>query len=94
MEVKTSAPTPLMPGEPTEPCGQCGKPIRTAGTPESTGRWCSDVCHNAWFDADPKRREGWVSLSDLTIEQQAEMFKGIGLMLTVDGKPVAERTPS
>lgn len=80
--------------EPSEPCSQCGRPVSSLGHPESIARWCTNACHDAWMAADPKRSEGWISLSDLTIEQTAELFRRSGMDLSFDGVPVGGRTPS
>lgn len=82
------------PGEPAVPCSHCARRVPIGGMPECREVWCTDACHDAWMAADPKRREGWVSLSDLTIEQTAEMFRSIGLDLSIDGVPVKGRMPS
>ena len=57
------------------------------GTPM---QWCGDACSEAWMDADPKRREGWISVGDMTREQLNEALGDIGLRL--DG--VGPRQPS
>lgn len=92
---KTTAPfRPPAPDEPSKPCSECGRLVGTSLGPEAQEIWCTDVCHDAWMAADPARREGWVSLSDLTIEQQADLFRRSGLNLAIDGIPVGPRQPS
>jgi hypothetical protein len=81
-------------------CAQCGKtlapwPYQTPkpetsrdehGTPM---QWCSSACSDAWMAADPKRREGWISVGDLTPERLNEMLGEVGLGLAGVGKPAS-----
>lgn len=92
---KSTAPyAPPAAGEPFKPCSECGRPVATSIGPDALEIWCTDACLDAWMAADPKRCEGWVSLSDLTIEQTAKMFRESGLDLVIDGCPVGDPVPS
>jgi len=63
-------------------CSHCGKHLAHDDKRLiCTEAWCSDACLSAWEDADPARKEGWVSLSDITPERQRELFAASGLML-------------
>ncbi len=85
-----------LPSDPNQTCLFCGHDFgpRSLDSPptsidETTGHeslWCSAPekdCWNKWADQDPKRREGWITLSDLTPEQVNEVFNAVGLRLEV-----------
>jgi hypothetical protein len=64
-----------------DPCAHCGTPIDVTAYPPGGTHFCNAACMAAWEEADPKRKEGWVKLTDLTPERARELFGGAGLDL-------------
>lgn len=69
-------------------CAQCAKTwprdhdlpcaLDDDGTPQ---RWCGVTCQEAWLAADPKRRDGWVAVSEMSPEALNAALNDIGLAL-------------
>jgi len=64
-----------------EYCGKKGAEPTGNSTPIARMMWCSNECLAAWENEDPKRKEGWVSVSDLSRERLSELFEASGLKL-------------
>ena len=63
------------------PCDYCGETLTlSAGDilDATSLRWCDDVCADAWTAEDPKRSEGWVSVSDATPTQREALDALLG----------------
>lgn len=54
-------------------CSNCGSGLPSHDGPEATRRFCDDACWRGWLATHPDEAKGWVSVSDLTPIQRAEL---------------------
>lgn len=62
-------------------CEQCQAELTDNGGPVAIMGWCNGACLRTWEEADPSRKDGWLSVVDLTPELARRLFATSGIEL-------------